>query len=129
MAWIYKHPKSGRWFLGWRVGKKLFNRTTGTADRKEAEKQLATCEIMVDTNRQGRLTEAVFRSLTGQSVQRVALKVAVDGGLAGSGRAATHSEHRQTSQRKGRGFGNHSHCKVKYQTAVGDTAQGSRTAG
>ena len=77
MAWIYKHPKSGRWFLGWRVGKKVFNRSTGTIDRKDAEKQLATCEIMVTTNREGKLTEAVYRSLTGQKIERVPLKIAV----------------------------------------------------
>lgn len=76
MAWIYKHPKSGRWFLGWRVGKKVFNRSTGTLDRKEAEKQLGTCEIMVTTSRQGKLTEAVYRSLTGQTIERVTLKSA-----------------------------------------------------
>ena len=78
MAWLYKHPKSGRWFLGWRVGKKAFNRSTGTIDRKDAEKQLATCEILVTTSRQGKLTEAVYRSLTGQTVERVALKSAVN---------------------------------------------------
>ena len=78
VAWLYEHPKSGRWYLGWRVGKKVFNRSTGTIDRKEAEKQLGTCEIMVTASRQGKLTEAVFRSLTGQSVERVALKPAVD---------------------------------------------------
>ncbi len=77
MAWLYEHPKSGRWYLGWRVGKKAFNRSTGTADRKEAEKQLATAEIMVTTNREGKLNEAVYRSLTGQSVQRIAFKPAV----------------------------------------------------
>jgi integrase len=77
MAWLYKHPKSGRWFLGWRVGKKSFNRSTGTADRKEAEKQLSTVQLMVTTNREGKLNEAVYRSLTGQSLQRVALKPAV----------------------------------------------------
>ena len=82
MAWLYEHPKSGRWFLGWRVGKKQFNRSTGTADRKEAEKQLATAEIMVTTSREGKLTEAVYRSLTGQAVQRVALKPAVEDYLA-----------------------------------------------
>lgn len=82
MAWLYKHPKSKRWFLGWRVGKKAFNRSTGTSDRKEAEKQLATVEIMVTTNREGKLNEAVYRSLTGQSVQRIALKPTVEDYLA-----------------------------------------------
>ena len=82
MAWLYKHPKSGRWFPGWRVGKKAFNRSTGTSDRKEAEKQLATVETMVTTSREGKLSEAVYRSLTGQSVQRIALKPAVDDYLA-----------------------------------------------
>jgi len=65
MAWLYKHPKSGRWFLGWRVGKKAFNRSTGATDRKEAEKQLTTARIMVSSNREGKLTEAVYGSLTG----------------------------------------------------------------
>ncbi len=37
---------------------------------------------MVTTSRQGKLTEAVFRSLTGQSVERVALKPAVEDYLA-----------------------------------------------
>ena len=32
---------------------------------------------MVTTNREGKLNEAVYRSLTGQSLQRVALKPAV----------------------------------------------------
>ncbi|MGC9943659.1 MAG: hypothetical protein ABSE48_17675, partial [Verrucomicrobiota bacterium] len=82
MAWLYKHPKSGRWFLGWRVGKKAFNRSTGTADRKEAEKQLSTVQLMVTTNREGKLTEDVYRSLTGQSLQRVALRPAVHDYLA-----------------------------------------------
>jgi hypothetical protein len=61
---------------------KVFNCPTGTADRKEAEKQLATVEIMVTTNREGKLNEAVYRSLTGQAVQRVALKPAVEDYLA-----------------------------------------------
>jgi integrase len=82
VAWLYKHPKSGRWFLGWRVGKKAFNRSTGTADRKEAEKQLSTVQLMVTTNREGKLTEDVYRSLTGQSLQRVALRPAVEDYLA-----------------------------------------------
>jgi integrase len=77
MAWLYKHPKSGRWFLGWRVGKKAYNRSTGTADRKEAEKQLATVQIMVQTSHENKLTDAVYRSLTGQAVGRVGLKPAI----------------------------------------------------
>jgi hypothetical protein len=36
-----QNPKSWRWFLSWRVGKKLFNHSMGTADKREAEKQLA----------------------------------------------------------------------------------------
>src|SRR5271157_1724012 len=82
MAWLYKHPKSGRWFLGWRVGKKAFNRSTGTEDRTEAEKQLSTVQLMVSTNREGKLTEDVYKSLTGQSLERVALRPAVQDYLA-----------------------------------------------
>jgi integrase len=87
MAWLYQHPKSGRWFLGWRIGKKAYNRSTGTTDRKEAEKQLATVQIMVRTNEESKLTEAVYRSLVGQAVERVALKPAVEDYL--TRRAAT----------------------------------------
>ena len=43
----------------------------------EAEKQLSTVQLMVTTNREGKLTEDVYRSLTGQTLQRVALKPAV----------------------------------------------------
>ena len=48
----------------------------------EAEKRLATVEMMVTTCREGKLNEAVYRSPTGQSVQRVALKPAVEDYLA-----------------------------------------------
>lgn len=80
MPWLYLHPKSKRWFIGWRVGKKVFNRSTGcTKEQKaEAEKQLATVNIMSSAASGGKLTEAVYLSLTGQEVQRIALMAAVE---------------------------------------------------
>jgi len=41
----------GAGFLAGASAKKLFNRSTGTADEKEARKQSATCEIVVCVKR------------------------------------------------------------------------------
>jgi hypothetical protein len=41
LAWLYEHPKSGRWFPGGQLAK-IIQTSTGTADRKEAEKRVAT---------------------------------------------------------------------------------------
>jgi hypothetical protein len=66
MSWLYKHPKSGNWFIGWRVNKKLTCRSTGTANLSEAKKKLATLALMEQAQSAGRLTEAFYRSLTAQ---------------------------------------------------------------
>src|SRR5664280_526421 len=78
MAWLYKHPRSRFWFIGWRIGKKIFNRSTKLADRKAAEKNLALYNLMADANREKRLTEDFFNSLTGRELQRIALRDGTD---------------------------------------------------
>lgn len=74
MAWLYKHPRSRFWNIGWRVGKKLFNRSTKVADHKEAEKQLAIYNLMADAKRENRLTEDFFNSLAGRELDRITLR-------------------------------------------------------
>jgi integrase len=74
MAWLYKHPRSQFWNIGWRVGKKLFNRSTKVSDRKEAEKQLALYNLMADAKRENRLSEDFYNSLTGRELDRITLR-------------------------------------------------------
>jgi len=57
MAWLYQPPRSQFWQIGWRVGNKLFNRSTKVANRAEAEKKLALFGLMAEANQQKRLTE------------------------------------------------------------------------
>lgn len=78
MAWLYRNPRSRFWFIGWRVGKKVFNRSTRVTDRKEAEKNLATYNLMAAANRAKRLTEAFFNSLTGRELERITLRDGTD---------------------------------------------------
>ncbi len=74
MAWLYRHPRSRFWKIGWRVGKKVFNRSTKVADRKEAEKKLATYNLMATAKRANRLTEDFYNSLTGRELERITLR-------------------------------------------------------
>jgi integrase len=78
MAWLYKNPRSRFWFIGWRIGKKVFNRSTKVTDRKEAEKHLATYNLMADANQAKRLTEDFFNSLTGRELERIPLRDGAD---------------------------------------------------
>jgi integrase len=59
--------------MGWRVGKKLFNRSTGTSDRKQAEKRIKLYKLMAEANREKRLTEDFYCSLTKTEAKRVPL--------------------------------------------------------
>jgi len=78
MAWLYKHPRSQFWQIGWRVGNKLFNRSTKVANRADAEKKLALFDLMADASREKRLSEDFFNSLTGRELGRIALRAAVE---------------------------------------------------
>jgi integrase len=82
MAWLYKHPRSQYWQIGWRVGNKLFNRSTKVSNRKEAEKKLALFDLMADANRERRLTEDFYNSLTGRELERITLRDAAEKYLA-----------------------------------------------
>lgn len=78
MAWLYKHPRSQFWQIGWRVGNKLFNRSTKVANRKEAEKKLALFDLMADANHERRLTDDFYNSLTGRELERITLRDGVE---------------------------------------------------
>lgn len=78
MAWLYKHPRSQFWQIGWRVGNKLFNRSTKITDRAEAEKKLALFDLMADANRERRLTDDFYNSLTGRELERITLRDAAE---------------------------------------------------
>src|SRR5208283_5555730 len=78
MAWLYKHPHSRFWQIGWRVGNKLFNRTTKVTDRTKAEKKLALFDLMADANRERRLTEDFYNSLTGRELEQITLRDGVE---------------------------------------------------
>jgi integrase len=78
MAWLYKHPRSQFWQIGWRVGNKLFNRSTKVTNRAQAEKKLALFDLMADASREKRLSEDFFNSLTGRELERIALRGAVE---------------------------------------------------
>jgi integrase len=77
MAWIYEHPRSKNWFIGWRVNGKLMARSTGTASKTEAQKKLATLALMEQAKSAGRLTEDFYRSLTAQEIVKVPFQKAV----------------------------------------------------
>src|ERR1035437_9899012 len=78
MAWLYKHPRSQFWQIGWRVGNKLFNLSTKGTNRIGAEKKLALFDLMADASREKRLSEDFFNSLTGRELGRIALRAAVE---------------------------------------------------
>jgi hypothetical protein len=78
MAWLYKHPRSQFWQIGWRVGNKLFNRSTKVANRADAEKKLALFDLMADASREKRLSEDFFNSLTGRELGRIALPLQIE---------------------------------------------------
>ena len=78
MAWLYKHPCSQFWQIGWRVGNKLFNRFTKLTEKTEAEKKLARFNLSRDASRANSLTDDFANSLSGRELERVALRGAVE---------------------------------------------------
>ena len=79
--WIYKRKDSGCWWVGYRLNGRQYLRSTKTADRKEAEKLMATLGMMEGAKRNGSLTEEFFQLLTGNTIAAVPLKSAMDGWL------------------------------------------------
>ena len=83
MAWLYEQKgKSKNWFIGYRVNGKLHSRTTGTADRAEAEKELGKVRMMFEAHKSNSLTEQLYHALTGSGLPKVTLVIELDGWLA-----------------------------------------------
>ncbi len=78
MAWLYKRPDSGKWWIGWRVNGKQFLQSTGETDRKKAEEKLQEFNFLHNARSSGKLTEQLIESLTGSSpTPKITLKTCV----------------------------------------------------
>ena len=66
MAWLYKQTASENWWIGYRVNGKQYRRSTGTPDRKQAERELAKIGQIDQAQKAGTLTEEFFRLITNQ---------------------------------------------------------------
>jgi integrase len=74
MAWIYRYKGKTRWFIGWRSAGKVKARSTGTADKREAEKQLAAFVALQAIHERGGPLDELYRSLTSATSKPVALR-------------------------------------------------------
>ncbi len=82
MPWLYKQKGSNNWWIGYRQGGRQVLRSTGTADRHEAEKQLAQVQTLFAAHKAASLTEELFHALTGKHLPQVTLKAALEDWLA-----------------------------------------------
>lgn len=76
MAWLFKFQNSSRWWIGYRVGGKLISKTTRTADRKEAEAQLAAVNALESAGKTGSPLDSLYAALKegmGQQVPKRSL--------------------------------------------------------
>jgi hypothetical protein len=79
MAWLYQQKgKSKNWFIGLRVNGKLRAQTTGTADKAQAEKELAKINMIDQAHKAGSLTEEFYRTLTGATTPKITLHAELD---------------------------------------------------
>jgi integrase len=69
MAWIYERPGTEHFWIGYRINGKQVLRSTGTSDRKEADKELAKIEMAARASRAGLLTDELIKQLTGKTGQ------------------------------------------------------------
>ena len=71
MAWIYQ--RGGVWWLGYRVNGKQILRSTGTSDRKAADKELAKIKMARTAHDSDSLTQEFIELLTGKTVPKYTL--------------------------------------------------------
>ncbi len=62
--------------MGWRVGGKSHFKSTKQTDRAEAEKELEKAKLLFGAHKAGTLEE-IYRTLSGKTVQRIPLSVAI----------------------------------------------------
>jgi integrase len=82
MAWLYQRDGSQNWWIGWRIGGKQFLKSTRTAKKAEAQKQLDQFEVLAIAKRTGGLTQDFVNALTGNAQPKVTLKTALESWLA-----------------------------------------------
>jgi integrase len=89
MAWIYQRPGSSNWMIGWRHDGKLFQRSTKTADKAEAQRQLDKLDAMFLHQKTGTLTDEVYGILTGKTAAKPTVAQFFDNWLADATRSTT----------------------------------------
>ena len=77
MAWLYQRSDSECWWIGFRQNGRQVRVSTGQADRKAAEQELAKVKGMLDLARAGKLTKAVYQALSNHDPGSVNLKEAL----------------------------------------------------
>lgn len=83
MAWLFRFKNSKRWWIGYRVAGKLIQRSTRTADRKEAERQLAAVSALHSSAKAGLPIDELYAALKGNpAAARVTLQAEVDSWIA-----------------------------------------------
>lgn len=82
MAWLYKQKNSENWWIGCRINGRQILKSTGTADRQEAERQLAAIEALNQAHRAGTALDEIYRALSGKGESVVTLRASVAAWLA-----------------------------------------------
>jgi len=88
MAWLYRRPDSGRWWIGYRANGVQFLTSTGQTDKGEAEKQLKKVEAMLAMKRADALTVEAFEQISGRALPAKALTAALTGWIDETGKTA-----------------------------------------
>lgn len=90
MAWLFRFKDSKRWWIGYRVGGRLIQKATRTADRQEAERQLAAVNALHSASKSGLPLDELYSALKGNPVAaRVTLKEEADSWIAECQRATS----------------------------------------
>ncbi len=76
MSWLYRRRGSQNWWIGYRANGRLFGRSTGTADKAEAERKLARIRSMFQAYKAGDLDQ-VYQALTRKQLSAVTLDKAL----------------------------------------------------
>lgn len=78
MAWLFKRPDSGLWWIGTRANGRQIRQSTGETDETKARAKLATLEAMEAVARAGALNRQFFEALTGAHIETANLFKSLD---------------------------------------------------
>lgn len=68
MAWIYK--RGAKWWVGWRSGGKLVQKSLKTKNKTDAEKELARLDLIEQAHASKAVTADFIAAITGKAVER-----------------------------------------------------------